>query len=181
MRRPRIHKLFGLDADTKGLSNYLVGTATLEEIVHNTHIEKLHILPAGPIPPNPVELLNSPRVAELLDALARKYERVLIDSPPVIAVTDAAILARMADGVILAIHGGHAHRDIVKRGIETLRNVGGQILGVILNNVNIYRASYYDYYYYSYYRYAYGYSYRRKAETRGRRRERSEAKAEAEI
>jgi capsular exopolysaccharide synthesis family protein len=183
MRRPRIHKLFGLDADAKGISNYLVGTATLEEIVHPTHIEKLHVIPAGPIPPNPVELLNSPRVLEVLDAVSERYERVMMDSPPVIAVTDAAILARMADGVILAIHGGHAHRDIVKRAIETLRNVGGQILGVILNNVNIYRASYYDYYYYSYYRYAYGYSYRRKADARakrGSRRAKDEARVEAE-
>ena len=162
MRRPRIHKNIDLKGDEKGLSNYLTGNATLDEIVHETSIESLHVVPAGPIPPNPVELLNSPRLKEFLDRMSEKYDRIIIDSPPVIAVTDAAILARMADGVIFVVHGGLAHRDIVKRGLKGLMKVGGHVFGVILNNVNIYRASYYDYYYYNYYRYAYGYGYRDK-------------------
>ena len=159
MRRPRINKVFNLRNDSKGLSNFLVGNATAEEIICPTSVETMSVIPAGPIPPNPVELLNSPRLHELMAYLTENFDRILIDSPPVIAVTDAAVLSRMADGVIIAVHGGHAHRDIVKRGIESLRNVGGHIFGVILNNVNIFRASYYDYYYYNYYRYAYGYGY----------------------
>lgn len=159
MRRPRVHKVFDIENVTKGLSNFLVGNASIEETILPTGTETLSILPAGPIPPNPVELLNSPRLQELLKYASENYDRIIIDSPPVIAVTDAVILSRMTDGVIVATHGGHAHRDIVKRGIENLRTVGVHIFGVILNNVNIFRASYYDYYYYNYYRYAYGYGY----------------------
>jgi len=159
MRRPRIHKIFGVDSAKMGLSSYLVGEARLEDIIFPTQVPMLSILPAGIVPPNPVELLNSPRLAELFERLGAMFDRVIIDTPPVIAVTDPAIMSRMADAVILTVHGGRAHRDVVKRGIETLTNVGGQVMGIILNNVNIYRASYYDYYYYSYYRYAYGYRY----------------------
>ena len=162
MRRPRVHKSINIKGSGKGLSNYLTGNATLDEIVHETSIETFSVVPAGPIPPNPVELLNSPRLKEFLDKMSEKYDRIIIDTPPVIAVTDAAILARMADGVVFVVHGGLAHRDIVKRGIKGLMKVGGHVFGVILNNVNIYRASYYDYYYYNYYRYAYGYGYREK-------------------
>lgn len=159
MRRPRVHKVFGINSAAKGLSNYLIGNATESETCHRTSVESLEVMIAGPIPPNPVELLNSPRLQNLMEHVRAQYDRIIIDTPPVIAVTDPAILSRMADAVILTVHGGRAHRDVVKRAVEVLRNVGGQILGVILNNVNIFRASYYDYYYYSYYRYAYGYKY----------------------
>ncbi len=170
MRRPRIHKIIKLEGDEKGFSNYLTGNATLDEIIHKTPIETLFVIPAGPIPPNPVEILNSPRLKELLNKIGERFDRIIIDTPPVIAVTDAAILARMADGVIFTVCGGRAHKDIVKRGINGLIKVGGNIFGVILNNVNIYRASYYDYYYYNYYRYAYGYGYREKTEDKKKRK-----------
>ncbi|NLF40790.1 polysaccharide biosynthesis tyrosine autokinase [bacterium] len=180
MRRPRLHKILSLDDQTKGLSNYLVGNAGLADIIQRTPIESLNVIAAGPIPPNPVELLNSQRLSELLNTLAQQYDRVIIDSPPIIAVTDAAILSRLVTGVVIAVHGGRAHRDIVKRGIETIKNVNGVVLGVILNNVNIYRASYYDYYYYSYYRYAYGYSYRKKDGTKRRGSDERRPKRSAE-
>lgn len=159
MRRPRIHKIFGVDSTVKGLSNYLVGNAEAAEACYKTTVPQLDIMVSGPIPPNPVELLNSPRLQALMQYAREQYDRIIIDTPPAIAVTDPAILSRLADAVILTVHGGRAHRDVVKRAIEIVRNVGGQILGAILNNVNIFRASYYDYYYYSYYRYAYGYKY----------------------
>ncbi|MCK5851895.1 polysaccharide biosynthesis tyrosine autokinase [bacterium] len=176
MRRPRIHKVIKLEGDEKGLSNYLTGNATLDEIIHKSPIETLLVIPAGPIPPNPVEILNSPRLKELLDKMSERFDRIIIDTPPVIAVTDAAILARMADGVIFTVCGGRAHRDIVKRGINGLMKVGGHVFGVILNNVNIYRASYYDYYYYNYYRYAYGYGYREKKVDKKKRKKDSSKK-----
>jgi capsular exopolysaccharide synthesis family protein len=167
MRRPRIHKIFGLNGSVNGLSNYLVNNATTDNLFQPTRIEGLSVLTAGPIPPNPVELLNSPRLKELLDVAATQFDRIIIDTPPVIAVTDSAILSRLADAVILAVHGGRTHREVVKRAIDVLQNVGGRILGVLLNNVNIFRASYYDYYYYSYYRYAYGYKYGYTARRKG--------------
>ncbi|MCX7846440.1 MAG: polysaccharide biosynthesis tyrosine autokinase [bacterium] len=159
MRRPRIHKIFGIDGSVKGLSNYLVGNADEREACYRTTVPLLDVMVSGPIPPNPVELLNSPRLLSLITYARDHYDRIIIDTPPAIAVTDPAILSRLADAVILTVHGGRAHRDVVKRAIEVLRNVGGQIIGAILNNVNIFQASYYDYYYYSYYRYAYGYKY----------------------
>ncbi len=156
MRRPRIHKIF--DLDNVGLSNYLTGNAEIEDIIHQSATETMSIIPAGPIPPNPVELLNSPRLAELLKTVNSKFDRVIIDMPPVVAVTDAAILARQSDAVIFVVHGGKAHRDIVKRGVESLNKIGAHISGVILSNVDIFKATYYDYYYYNYYQYAYGYT-----------------------
>jgi len=180
MRRPRIHKVFGIDGSAKGLSNYLIGNASEDETCHASPAESLTVMIAGPIPPNPVELLNSPRLQRLIEHMRARYDRIIIDTPPVIAVTDPAILSRLADAVILTVHGGRAHRDVVKRAAEVLRNVGGQILGVILNNVNIFRASYYDYYYYSYYRYAYGYKYGYNARAgKGKAAERKKTSAPA--
>ncbi len=159
LRRPRIHKIFNIESSTRGLSNYLVGNTPLDELFQPTQVEGLSVLTAGPIPPNPVELLNSPRLKELFEVAARQFDRIIVDTPPVIAVTDSAILSRLADAVIITIHGGRTHREVCKRAMDVVQNVGGHILGVILNNVNVFRASYYDYYYYSYYRYAYGYKY----------------------
>lgn len=176
MRRPRLRKIFELEPNTTGLSNFLVGNATIEEIIHPTKTDGLFIIPSGPIPPNPVELLNHPRLKELMAYAAEHFDRVLYDTPPVIAVTDSAILARLADGVIFSVHGGQSHRDVIKRGIDTLSKVGSHIFGVVLNNVNIYRASYYDYYYYNYYRYAYEYSYR-KSGGKKTRKKRTETKS----
>ena len=156
MRRPRIHKVF--DLDNVGLSNYLTGNANLEDIIHESSTEKMSIIPAGPIPPNPVELLNNARLGELLKTVGSKFDRIIIDMPPVVAVTDAAILARQSDAVIFVVHGGKAHRDIVKRGVESLNKTGAHISGVILSNVDIFKATYYDYYYYNYYQYAYKYT-----------------------
>ena len=156
MRRPRVHKIF--DLKNVGLSNYLTGNAELENVIHKSPIETMSIIPAGPIPPNPVELLNNPRLGELLKAVDSKFDRIIIDMPPVVAVTDAAILARQSDSVIFVVHGGKAHRDIVKRGVEDLNKIGAHISGVILSNVDIFKATYYDYYYYNYYQYAYGYT-----------------------
>ena len=157
MRRPRIHKIFDT-IENVGLSNYLTENAELEDIIHQSATETMSIIPAGPIPPNPVELLNNPRLGELLKTVNTRFDRIIIDMPPVVAVTDAAIIARQSDAVIFVVHGGKAHRDIVKRGVESLNKIGAHISGVILSNVDIFKASYYDYYYYNYYQYAYGYT-----------------------
>ncbi len=181
MRRPRIHKIFNMESTTRGLSNYLVGNTPLEELFQPTRVEGLSVLTAGPIPPNPVELLNSPRLKELFEVAARQFDRIIVDTPPVIAVTDSAILSRLVDAVIITIHGGRTHRDVCKRAIEVVQNVGGHILGVILNNVNIYRASYYDYYYYSYYRYAYGYKYGYSTRKKGAPGRKKKASADSDL
>jgi capsular exopolysaccharide synthesis family protein len=112
------------------------------------------LLPCGPIPPNPAELISSDKMKEMLAALSEVYDHILIDSPPLINVTDPVILSRMVDGVIMVVHGGKSTRHVVRRARHELESVGAKIFGVVLNNVNLRQEGYDDYYYY---RSSYGY------------------------
>ena len=117
-------------------------------------LERVDVLTSGPIPPNPSELLGRPRMRELLRKLREHYDHIIIDTPPIGAVTDAAVIATMVDGVILVVHAGKTRRQIVSRGIEQLRYIGAPIVGVILNNLHLGRGRYYPGYYHYYYYYA---------------------------
>ncbi|MBI3271952.1 MAG: polysaccharide biosynthesis tyrosine autokinase [Planctomycetes bacterium] len=151
LRRPRIHKAFAAD-DAIGLSSLLVGESTLEEAAQKTDVENLAIMPSGPIPPNPSELLGSQRMREVLARARERFDRVVIDSPPVIAVTDACVLAPLVDGVVLVVRAAHIGRDVVGRGRDLLRAVKARILGVVLNGISQRRGGYYyGAYDYSYY------------------------------
>ncbi|MDY6972331.1 MAG: polysaccharide biosynthesis tyrosine autokinase [Thermodesulfobacteriota bacterium] len=150
MRRPKIHKLFGLSRD-KGLSNVLVNGCGLKDAVVHTEITNLDIIPCGPIPPNPSEILGSSLMSKLLKVLEQDYERVVIDSPPITAVTDAVVLAKFADGIILVVREGETPREIIKNGLGQLQAVNGHVLGVVLNGIDIGRDNYYYYQYYYYY------------------------------
>jgi capsular exopolysaccharide synthesis family protein len=156
LRRPRVHRSFDLKND-KGLSNLIIGDSTLDDVVQPTGLENLgnlHILPSGPIPPNPSELLGRDRVTELLLELRERYDRVLIDSPPVGAVTDAVVLGRIVDTVILVVHAGRTRKKLVERGLEQLGQVEVDVAGVVLNNLKISRKRYYPGYYHYYYYYS---------------------------
>jgi exopolysaccharide transport family protein len=153
MRRPKVHKAFSLAKD-RGISNLLVGGKTLDGAVRHTPIPNLDIIPCGPIPPNPSEMLGSKRMADLLNRLRKEYAHILIDSPPSTAVTDPAVLSKSVDGVVLVIRAGDTAREMVKNGIGQFEAVGAHILGAILNGVDIGRDKYY--YYYQYYHYYYG-------------------------
>ncbi|NVM20672.1 MAG: polysaccharide biosynthesis tyrosine autokinase [Desulfobacterales bacterium] len=147
MRRPDIHKAFELSRK-KGMSNILVGGCTIKDAVAHTRVTRLDAIPCGPIPPNPSELLGSARMAKLLEVLQKHYRRVIIDSPPITAVTDAAVLAKSVDGVVLVVRAGETPTQIVQNGLSHLQSFNARILGAVLNGVNIGRDSYYYYYYY---------------------------------
>ena len=150
MRRPKIHKLLDVPRDI-GISNILVGGCEVKEAVVHTWIPNLDIIPCGPIPPNPSEILGSKRMSTLLDMLRKTYTRILIDSPPVTAVTDAVVLAKLVDGVVLVLRTGETPREIIQNGVGQLQAVNAHILGTVLNGVDMSKDSYYYQYYYYYY------------------------------
>lgn len=149
LRRPAIHRQFKL-AQPRGLATYLSSNVMLDAVVYSVPIPNLTLLPCGPIPPNPAELIASERMRELIRTASQHYDHILIDSPPLMNVTDPAILSTLVDGVILVVQAGRSTRDIVRRAKQDLRTVGAKIFGVVLNNVDLKREGYYDYYYYRY-------------------------------
>ncbi|NTW48141.1 MAG: polysaccharide biosynthesis tyrosine autokinase [Chlorobiales bacterium] len=153
LRRPVIHSIFGYNKEP-GITNYLVGRAAIADIIRNSPITNLDILTSGTIPPNPSELIGSQRMRDLLVELRKRYDIILFDSPPVIAVTDAQVLAKQTDGVILIISSGQTHIELARRARQAIQKVDGKILGLVLNNFDMTSTygSYYKYYrYYNYY------------------------------
>ncbi len=152
MRRPRVHKLAEAERD-KGLSNILSGAESTLDMIQETSIPNLSVITAGLIPPNPAELLGSQRMPEVIDALRERFERIIIDTPPVTAVTDAAILAQHADGVVLVTRAFDTPKEIARTAIDALQKINARIFGVALNSVDMTKegAYYYQYSYYYYY------------------------------
>jgi capsular exopolysaccharide synthesis family protein len=148
LRKPRIARSFGIE-NTIGVSSYLTGNKELEEVIRSTFIPNLFIIPSGPKPPNPSELLISTKTSQFLEQLQKKFDRILIDSPPTFSVADSVILANKVDGVIDVIRSGFLNIDIILRGRQRLSEAKARILGVILNNVDVKRED--SYYYYHYY------------------------------
>jgi capsular exopolysaccharide synthesis family protein len=156
MRRPRLHKAFGVPNDV-GVSSLVVGEGKLEDAIKTTEVPGMFLLPCGPVPPNPAELLHTRAFAELLETLDGKFDRVILDSPPVGAVADAVVLATQVNGVVLVLKAGVTHRDVAKRTVRALNDVKAMMLGAVLNDVNLDRSRYGDYYYgYAYRYYGYG-------------------------
>ncbi len=166
MRKPRVHNLFGIPRD-RGMSNILVGESNVKEAIMESGVPNLDVIPCGPIPPNPSEILGSKRMAKLLEVLRPTYQHILIDSPPITAVTDAVVLSKYADGVIVVVRAAETPREIVQNGIGQLKTVGAHILGVILNGVSMGKEGYY---YYQYYYYYYGEDGKRKKKAERKKR-----------
>jgi succinoglycan biosynthesis transport protein ExoP len=151
LRRPRLQKVFQGKMNL-GLVNYLAANIPLDDIIQPTDVPNLSVVLSGPIPPNPSELLASDRMRHLVAEMRAKYAYVIFDSPPVLAVTDAIVLAAAADGVVLTVHGGKTPRDLVQRSAERLRQANIPVLGALLNNLDLhqygytYKKGYYDYY-----------------------------------
>jgi polysaccharide biosynthesis transport protein len=137
MHRPRVHKMFGLENE-RGLSTVLSGGMSMFETLDLMEREKgsgVFVLPAGPVPDNPAELLCKERLRELIEFLKSRYDYILIDSPPIISFTDGVIISSMADGVLLVVHGRKTPRDLVRCSQQILNRVGARIYGIVLNNV----------------------------------------------
>jgi capsular exopolysaccharide synthesis family protein len=153
LRRPAVHKAFKIP-HARGISNYLSSHTPVENLIVKLPIPNLSILPCGPIPPNPAELISSDRMKDLLRNLGHQFDHILIDSPPLISVTDPVILSTMVDGSILVVQAGKSTRELVRRARQELAGVGAKVFGVVLNNVDIKREGYDDY---DYYRFSNGY------------------------
>lgn len=147
MRNPTQHKLFSLP-NTAGLSTVLAMDMEADKAWQETPIEDLKILSAGPIPPNPAELLGSKRMKHLLEEVSAQFDMILIDSPPTIAVVDSSVLAQLVDGVILVLAYGEVNRDYALQAKEQLDKVKAKILGTVLNKVEMKSKEHYYYYYY---------------------------------
>jgi polysaccharide chain length determinant protein (PEP-CTERM system associated) len=151
-RRPVVHSVFGLPKEP-GVTNYLAGKAPWEAVVRSSSVEGLDLVTCGVIPPNPSELLVSEKMKEFVAQLKSKYQTVLFDTPPVIAVTDAVVLSLLLDGVVLVASAGQTSSQGLARARSLLENVDARILGAVLNKIEAKSAygSYHYYYYYHYY------------------------------
>jgi polysaccharide biosynthesis transport protein len=154
LRRPNIHHRFGLNGKV-GLTTVLTGATKLEETVQTVReIPNLDILPSGPVPPFPTEMLSSGAMDAILKRCGEVYDYIVIDSPPILSVTDGVILARQADAVILVVRHGKSSKHVVRRARDILLRSGAGITGTVLNAVDLNSPEYYGYYGYSAYSYA---------------------------
>jgi capsular exopolysaccharide synthesis family protein len=144
LRRPTVHRVFRLD-NSSGLSEVLARDLNPDELIQKTWAPNLSVLTSGPIPFNPAELISSDTMKQVIANLADQYDHVLIDSPPLVNVTDPVILSTIVDGVILVVHAGRSTREVVKRARHELSSVGAQIFGVVLNNLDVRREGYAGY------------------------------------
>jgi capsular exopolysaccharide synthesis family protein len=135
MRKPRLANVFNLER-TGGISRYLSGRSELSAEVRETAVPNLFVIPSGPIPPNPPELIGSSRMRGGLELLRRHFQYVIVDGPPVLAVTDAAIIATQVDGVVLVV-GSKTPGPTAAKARDALRSVSARVLGALMNNVKI--------------------------------------------
>lgn len=147
LRRPRVGQYLGVIGSV-GVSTVLVGQARVEEVVQPTGHVGVDAVAGGPIPPNPSELLGSEAARYLIEELRRRYDYIVIDAPPLLPVTDAAVLAVQADGALIVTRYGHARRDEVARAVENLKKVSGRVLGAVFTMVPGGKNSTYEYSYY---------------------------------
>ncbi|MBN2432205.1 MAG: polysaccharide biosynthesis tyrosine autokinase [Acidobacteria bacterium] len=166
LRKPRVHKVFEIDSQ-QGMSTFLAGTSDLAPLIQQTEIDNLYVIPAGPIPPNPAELLSSMRMHQSLELLKEYFDHIVIDTPPLLTVADARILSNLMDGVILVVRSGDTPRQILQQAQKSLQLIKAKILGILINDADLSSA---DYYYYSKYYYYYSEEEGRKKMKKRKRR-----------
>jgi len=145
LRKPTGHYTFRLENHI-GLTNVLTRQSTLAQAVQESEIPHLSVLTSGPIPPNPSELLASAQMTELLKEMKQQFDMIIFDTPPILAVADAQILANQVDGTILVVSSGKTEKDAALKSKELLSNAQGKLLGVVLNNRKVEEGNYYYYY-----------------------------------
>ncbi|MEM4993356.1 CpsD/CapB family tyrosine-protein kinase [Priestia sp. SB1] len=145
LRKPTGHYTFRLENHI-GLTNVLTRQSTLAQAIQESEIPHLSVLTSGPIPPNPSELLASAQMAELLKEMKEQFDMIIFDTPPILAVADAQILANQVDGTILVVSSGKTEKDAALKSKELLSNAKGKLLGVVLNNRRVEEGNYYYYY-----------------------------------
>ncbi len=160
LRKPKVHRIFNGKNGGMGLSNFLSGHTNLESVIRSTEIPNLFYIASGPIPPNPSELIGSNLFKSMVGLLEERFDHIIFDSPPVLGFADTLILSSFMDGVILIVVGGQTPRETLQRAKDILYQVNAKILGVVINQVDIYRSDY-GYYYYRYH-YYYGKEGKRK-------------------
>jgi non-specific protein-tyrosine kinase len=137
LRRPTLHQTFGLDNET-GLTTVMMDEAALASPpLRDTKIEGLSVLTSGPLPPNPADLMGSRRMEEVITALSEQADQILFDTPPVVAVTDAAVLATKVDGVLLVISAGKTRREYARTAVQRLEQINARLVGTVLTNVQL--------------------------------------------
>jgi capsular exopolysaccharide synthesis family protein len=147
MRKPRVHVVFEKPREP-GLSNVLVGNAKASEAVHTTAVPGLWVMPAGLQPPNPAELLGSKRFKDFLSSLAEHFDWVIVDTPPVMAVTDSSIVSHLATGVLFVVGAEMTNHHAAQRALEQLEHARAKFIGAVLNRVDLqHNAYYYSQYY----------------------------------
>lgn len=153
LRRPTQHRFFGVDGD-RGLTDFLTTDIDLEDVVQATQLPNLFILPSGKLPFDAVGVLNSQRMMDLIAQVKNRFDVVFFDSPPILGVSDASVLVRAVDLTIVVVQHRRFPRAMLQRVKQAVLSVGGNILGVVLNNVDVRHDQYYEYYtnYYTYYR-----------------------------
>jgi capsular exopolysaccharide synthesis family protein len=151
LRRPRVHKIFRIK-NTVGLTSFLVGRSRIEDIIYRFPGEpNLNVIPSGPIPPNPVELVISKAMKEMMAGLRQHYDFIFIDAPPLMGIQDAILLGEHADGLLLVAWGGKTPRKVIEKAKAEIEKFNIKLFGLILNNVNLRRFSYaYSSYHYKY-------------------------------
>jgi capsular exopolysaccharide synthesis family protein len=152
LRKPRLHRLFKV-RNISGLTGFLTGKTSLKDIIQKTFIENIWLIPSGPIPPNPAELLNSKKMKEMLDEISQVFDIVLLDSPPVLAVIDAVIISSIAESAIMVVRGGETRRKPFLAAVEELRKGRANIIGIIFNGADLSKEGAYYTKYYRYYKY----------------------------
>lgn len=161
LRKPKLHKCLDMNNE-KGMSNYLAGLSKERDVIQKNQEFGFDVITAGHIPPNPSELLNSPRMKELLDYLSLNYKYIFLDMPPVDVVTDTVSISKYATGVVIVVRENYTHHELLKKAIESLEFANAKILGIVLNDINNNATSKYKYSKYGYrysYRYKYNYNY----------------------
>jgi succinoglycan biosynthesis transport protein ExoP len=149
LRRSRIHKLFEI-ARGPGITELVIGQETQDDVVRETSITGLYVVPSGQLPPNPSELLGGDRMRRVLASLAEGYDMVIMDSPPLLAASDGAILATMVDGVVMVVRAGVTEEEAAQQAMQQLGSVGARVVGAVLNDPDSKVPQYGSYYRYEY-------------------------------